>query len=251
MNETWGVKSRSRSNGGQGWEEGGARGRALSFLLRYGRGQTGSGSFSCPLISLSPRARPLFIAADPHKALRPHKSTRIPSLTTMLLTAATRSLARGAPALRPAAARPALAGAVASRVPFDAPSLAAAPSRAAHSRSSFDLPDPRSMMSYQSTLDYDNKKWNPQLSKIVGAYHYRIVVYMHPRALDHSLNIICKYSDDRAHLGAASGVAGHRAERDARDAAQLQPRHGGGGGAAYDEPAKEQGAAQSVQRRDG
>lgn len=36
-------------------------------------------------------------------------------------------------------------------------------------RSSFDLPDPRSFMSYQNTLDYNaSQKWNPQLSKIVA-----------------------------------------------------------------------------------
>lgn len=41
--------------------------------------------------------------------------------------------------------------------------------RSLSSRSSFDLPDPRSFMSYQSSLDYDkDKKWNPQLSKIVA-----------------------------------------------------------------------------------
>lgn len=42
-------------------------------------------------------------------------------------------------------------------------------SRSFSSRSSFDLPDPRSMMSYQSSLEYTNaQKWNPQLSKIVA-----------------------------------------------------------------------------------
>lgn len=36
-------------------------------------------------------------------------------------------------------------------------------------RSSFDLPDPRNLMSYQSSLDYAaSQKWNPQLSKIVA-----------------------------------------------------------------------------------
>lgn len=36
-------------------------------------------------------------------------------------------------------------------------------------RSSFDLPDPRNLMSYQSSLDYAAaQKWNPQLSKIVA-----------------------------------------------------------------------------------
>ena len=41
--------------------------------------------------------------------------------------------------------------------------------RSFSSRSSFDLPDPRSFMSYQNTLDYtDAQKWNPQLSKIVA-----------------------------------------------------------------------------------
>eukprot|EP00571_Detonula_confervacea_P015662 CAMPEP_0172310144 /NCGR_PEP_ID=MMETSP1058-20130122/11316_1 /TAXON_ID=83371 /ORGANISM="Detonula confervacea, Strain CCMP 353" /LENGTH=602 /DNA_ID=CAMNT_0013022911 /DNA_START=41 /DNA_END=1845 /DNA_ORIENTATION=- len=42
-------------------------------------------------------------------------------------------------------------------------------SRSLSSRSSFDLPDPKSFMSYQSTLDYAKaQKWNPQLSKIVA-----------------------------------------------------------------------------------
>jgi len=36
-------------------------------------------------------------------------------------------------------------------------------------RSSFDLPDPRNLMSYQASLDYSAaQKWNPQLSKIVA-----------------------------------------------------------------------------------
>ena len=41
--------------------------------------------------------------------------------------------------------------------------------RSFSSRSSFDLPDPKDMMSYQSSLDYTSaQKWNPQLSKIVA-----------------------------------------------------------------------------------
>jgi pyruvate kinase len=41
--------------------------------------------------------------------------------------------------------------------------------RAPSSRSSFDLPDPRNLMSYQHSWDYaPSKKWNPQLSKIVA-----------------------------------------------------------------------------------
>ncbi|KAL7500273.1 hypothetical protein ACHAWT_010992 [Skeletonema menzelii] len=36
-------------------------------------------------------------------------------------------------------------------------------------KSSFDLPDPRNLMSYQASLDYSAaQKWNPQLSKIVA-----------------------------------------------------------------------------------
>ena len=44
-----------------------------------------------------------------------------------------------------------------------------ATARGLSSRSSFDLPDPRNLMSYQHSWDYaPSKKWNPQLSKIVA-----------------------------------------------------------------------------------
>ncbi|KAL7522670.1 hypothetical protein ACHAWX_007356, partial [Stephanocyclus meneghinianus] len=51
---------------------------------------------------------------------------------------------------------------------FSAFSTTATPSSSSRPRSSFDLPDPRPSMSYQTSLDYSSNKWNPPLSKIVA-----------------------------------------------------------------------------------
>jgi hypothetical protein len=51
---------------------------------------------------------------------------------------------------------------------FSAFSTTATPSSSSRPRSSFDLPDPKPSMSYQTSLDYSSNKWNPPLSKIVA-----------------------------------------------------------------------------------
>lgn len=85
----------------------------------------------------------------------------------MMLTQRTRC--GGVAALRAALST---RGAASSSLPlpsFDDAANAPPARRSLSSRSSFDLPDPRDFMSYQSDLDYvRSRKWTPQLSKIVA-----------------------------------------------------------------------------------
>ena len=90
---------------------------------------------------------PIIIALYLHAMLAAHRTLRGGAAAS----AAIRSSARSAPT----------AAAAASSSSSSRASLS--------SRSSFDLPDPRNLMSYQHSWDYaPSKKWNPQLSKIVA-----------------------------------------------------------------------------------
>lgn len=98
---------------------------------------------------------------DPTVSLRQSIITQ-PLQTSMLFSQ--RALQRAA-SLSSSAWTTSSARAFSSHFSTTTPTASSSSSR----RSSFDLPDPRSFMSYQNTLDYNaSQKWNPQLSKIVA-----------------------------------------------------------------------------------